>query len=234
MEEIDNPDMAKTDKVRLAVYDFDGTCIDGNSPVMLVTHLMRDDLLTFWQGFDIGMWALRYKFRLPQDESSVRAKVFKAFDGRNAELVDEYLRLFYDEIVAPRWRPQADETMRAHAEEGCFVMVVSATWQAIADRACEGHPFECAIATNMVIDEAGNYTREVMGVPTEGEEKLRVVQRFADERFGAGKWELAYAYGDHHSDKVLLSAAQKPFAVTPDHPLARFARSHGWDVLEWE
>lgn len=233
-ETIQKSYVSQNNKVRLAVYDFDGTCITGNSPVMLVGHLLRDGLLSLKQGIDIGLWAFRYKFRLPQNESSVRKKVFRPFEGKPKAEVDEYLQLFYDEVVAQRWRPTADESMRERSAEGCVVMVVSATWQAIADRAAQSHPFDYALATNMKVDEQGNYLCEVDGLPVEGKEKLRVVERFANEHFGEGAWELTYAYGDHHSDKPLLEAAKNPFAVTPDKPLARAARSRNWPILDWE
>lgn len=220
-------------KVCLAVYDFDGTCIDGNSPVMLVLHLMKDGLLSFRQGFDIGLWALRYKFRMPQNESSVRRKVFRPFEGKPAAEVDEYLRLFYDEVVANRWRESAIRSMEARVAEGCFVMVVSASWQAIIDRACENKPFHRGFATRMIVDNAGRYTRQVDGLPVEGVEKLRVIERFADEEFGAGNWELTYAYGDHHSDRPLLNAARHAYAVTPDKPLRRYARANNLPILDW-
>ena len=78
------------------------------------------------------------------------------------------------------------------------------------------------------------YTREVEGLPVEGAEKVAALRRFADARFGQGAWQLAYAYGDHHSDRTLLAAADTAFAVTPDRPLARYARRFGWKVLSWE
>ncbi len=230
---VEDSTTSRAEKARLAVYDFDGTCITGNSPVMLVKHLYRDDLLSIKQALDICLWAVRYKFRLPQNESSVRAKVFRPFEGRPKADVDEYLRLFYDEVVCPCWRPAAIASMNERKAEGCHIMVVSASWQAIVDRAREERGFDCALATNMIVDEAGNYTRQVEGLPVEGTEKLRVIQRYADNRFGAGNWELSYAYGDHHSDRALLSAATNAFAVTPDKPLARTARSCKWPILEW-
>lgn len=53
------------------------------------------------------------------------------------------------------------------------------------------------------------------------------------ERYGEGNWELAHAYGDHHSDRTILRAARTPHAVDPDRPLLRTARREGWDVLDW-
>ena len=88
----------------------------------------------------------------------------------------------------------------------------------------ERHPFDNQISTRMSVATDGTYTRAVEGLPVEGEEKLAAVRRFGDSRFGPGNWELAYAYGDHHSDRAVLSAAEHPRAVSPDRPLARTAR----------
>ena len=67
----------------------------------------------------------------------------------------------------------------------------------------------------------------------EGDQKIVRLREFADERFGAGRWVLDAAYGDHHSDRTLLGAARNPVAVTPDRPLARTAKSEGWCIAEW-
>ncbi|MBO4365871.1 MAG: haloacid dehalogenase-like hydrolase [Eggerthellaceae bacterium] len=221
-------------KQKLAVYDFDGTCISGNSPVMLVKYLIRRRQLDPWAATRIGAWALAYKLRLPQNESWVRWLVFKAFDGVSQEEVDTYLANFYEDVVAKRYRPEADESMRQMADKGCLVVVVSATWQAIVDQAAKSHPFDVGISTRMLVDGLGNYTRFVDGLPIEGEEKVRAVRRFADARFGPGNWELEYAFGDHHSDVHLLEMANHPCAVTPDNPLGRIAKRRNWEVLNWK
>ena len=53
------------------------------------------------------------------------------------------------------------------------------------------------------------------------------------ELFGADGWELAWAYGDHHSDRAMLAAAKSAYAVTPDRPLTRTANAQGYDILDW-
>ena len=116
---------------------------------------------------------------------------------------------------------------------GYTVVVISATFEPIILRAMEHHPFDNQISTRMSVATDGTYTRAVEGLPVEGEEKLAAVRRFGDSRFGPGNWELAYAYGDHHSDRAVLSAAEHPRAVSPDRPLARTAREKGWEILDW-
>lgn len=218
---------------RLAVFDFDGTSIDGNSPVLLVWHLWRQGMLRKRVLIRILLWAAAYKLRLPQNESWVRSLVFTAFEGKSAEEVDRFLADFYDERIALLFRPAADAAMRAHAEAGHEVLVISATFEPIIERAMEHHPFAAQISTRMKKAPDGTYTCEVEGKPVEGEEKLIAVRRYGDARYGAGKWVLDSAYGDHHSDRAVLGAAEHGFAVNPDRPLARTARERGWEVLSW-
>lgn len=221
-------------QVELAVFDFDGTSISGNSPVMLVRRLVHRRMLKVSVVARILLWAAAYKLRLPQSESWVRGLVFRAYAGMPKEAVDERLRAFYDETIACRFREQADAAMRMHREAGRVVVVVSATFEPIVERARERHPFDMQVSTRMGVDAQGNYTCRVEGEPVEGEEKPRAIARLADERFGKGNWTIAYAYGDHHSDRPMLSLAKHAVAVNPDRPLARTARQEGWEIVDWE
>ncbi len=170
-------------RVLVAAFDFDGTCIRGNSPVLLVRHLARKRMLAPSVVARILGWAACYKARLPQNESWVRGLVFRAFAGRPVGEVNRFLYDFYDRFIDERFRADAEAAMRAHE--------------------------------------------------VEGPEKVAVLSRFCDEQFGAGSWELGWAYGDHHSDRSLLAAARHACAVTPDRPLTRTANAEGYDILDW-
>ena len=219
--------------VRLAAFDFDGTSLDGNSPVMLVKHLAKLRMLNPTVLLRIGLWAAAYKLRLPQNEAWVRGLVFRAFAGKPKAEVDAFLHDFYDECVAPHVREQARQAMDSWHEQGVTVICVSATFEPIIAAAMERRPIQYAIATRMRVDFQGNYTDEVEGEPIEGPEKVVVLRRLCDELFGADGWELAWAYGDHHSDRAMLAAAKSAYAVTPDRPLTRTANAQGYDILEW-
>ena len=81
---------APESKARLAVFDFDGTSIAGNSPVLLVSHLLSRKMLKKRVVFRILLWAAAYKLRLPQNEAAVRGLVFTAFEGKPAAEVDAF------------------------------------------------------------------------------------------------------------------------------------------------
>lgn len=224
----------KQGAVRIAVFDFDGTCIDGNSPVLLVKHLAARRMLRPSVLGRICLWGLAYKLHLPQNESWVRGLVFTAFEGVPQQEADAFLAAFYDEKIDGIVRPAALEEIERRRAEGDVIVSVSATFAPIVDRAIEARGlFDVAIATNMRVDAEGRYTCEVACTPTEGAEKPRALARWADARYGSGNWELVAAYGDHYSDRPLLEAAAEPFAVTPGPTLARYAKDAGWPVLTW-
>lgn len=221
-------------KVRIAVFDFDGTSIEGSSPTRLVNHLFLKRKLSFVTSLKIGFWGIAYKWKMPISEAWVRGQVFKAFEGKPKEEVDAYLRDFYDNYIAKRFRPQAEAAMIERANEGCDVIVVSASFEPIVMRAMETKPFDYQISTRMKVAPDGTYTREVEGRPIEGEEKLIALKHWCDGHYGEGNWELAYAYGDHHSDAPLLEAAEHPFVISPNSGLKAIAKERQWPILDWD
>ncbi len=226
--------MAQSSPQEIVVFDFDGTSISGNSPVLLVRFLWREGLLRKTVVTQIGLWALCYKLRLPQNESWVRGLVFSAFVDMTREEADSLIARFYHQEVAKRFRSQADEAIRHHRSLGREVWVVSATFEPIILEAMKDHAFTHQFSTRMQVDDRGHYTRLVDGTPVEGAEKIRLVREYADERYGKNGWVLVNAYGDHHSDRPMLEVAQHPCAVTPDRPLRRTAHKLGWSILDWQ
>lgn len=223
----------KRSPVKLVAFDFDGTALDGNSPVILVKYLVRRHMLPPTVVARIMAWGAAYKLRLPQNEAWVRGLVFRAFSSMPADDVDRFLRDFYDECVDERFRVQADDAMRAWRDEGCKIVCVSATFEPIILQAMTKHPIDMQISTRMKRADDGTYTCEVDGEPVEGDQKMIELRRMANAQWGPGGWELVAAYGDHHSDRAMIGAAKQGFAVCPDRPLSRTAREQGYTVLEW-
>ncbi|MBE6471500.1 MAG: HAD-IB family hydrolase [Coriobacteriaceae bacterium] len=223
---------ADSKPVRLAVYDFDGTLLAGKSPVILLFKLFRERSISFPNLFAIGLWGLAYKMHVPPNEAWVRNRVFRAFQGKKQEQVDAYLGDFYETSIAHRLRPVLLEQIEKDRADGCVIVTVSATFAPIVERMAQLGVVDYQVATSMVVDENGCYVARVDGLPVEGDEKLARLQRFADEKFGAGNWRIARAYSDHYSDRPLLYAADEPTAVHPDHSLHKTAEQEGWPIIE--
>ena len=83
--------------------------------------------------------------------------------------------------------------MRAHAEAGDTVVVISATFEPIILRAMERHPFDNQISTRSERGHRRHLHRAVEGLPVEGEENAGCRAPLRRQPFGPGNWELAHA-----------------------------------------
>ena len=220
--------------VRLAVFDFDGTSISGQSGSLFSRYLFARGYLSISQALRLGWWGARYMLHLPQRQEEAREVIFDALDERSPEEISALMRSFHDEVLLPRYRPAAMAEVRKCKDEGCVTLLVSATFLDIAREAADHLGVDGLVATDMQVDAQGRYTGQVAGPVIAGPEKTRAVERWADEHVGPGRWVIAYAYGDHHSDEDLLSASQKPYAVSPGKTLKHAAKRRDWEVLDWK
>lgn len=218
----------------IAVFDFDGTSIDGQSGALFTTYLLRHRIMKLPRAIQLGLWGLRYKLHLPHRQNTARELVFGALDGMDPATVDQLMRAFHDEVLAPRYRKAAFAEVARRNEEGCVTLLVSATFDVIADVAAQAMGAHAAIATKMARDAEGNYTGYVDGTVIAGSEKYLAAKRWCDANYGEGGWELAYAYGDHHTDADLLSHAKKAYAVCPGKSLRAAAKKNGWEIVDWD
>lgn len=221
------------DGYHLAVFDLDGTSIDGQSGELFTRYLFSHGLVSPWNILRLIWWGLRYRLHLPHRQEEAHEVLFKAFDGKDFKSTSELMRNFHDEKLLPRYRPEVFDEIKKRKEEGCIVLLVTATFSGIAEVAGEYLGVDGVAATHMALDVAGLFTGGVEGEVVQGEAKLLAVYEWAKAKIPGSFWELSYAYGDHHSDRALLQAAQTGFAVCPGVTLKRHARKRGIQILHW-
>lgn len=220
-------------KTPIAVFDYDGTIIDGQSGSLFGTYLLTHGLISVRTGLRLVWWGVRYKLHLPYRQDEARELIFRDLGQRGYEAALRIMCDFHEEVLRPLYRAEAVAEVRRRAEEGCLTLLVSATFEEIARVAAEKLGMDGCVATCMERDASGAFTGKVAGEVVAGPGKCRAVERWADEHLGIGRWEVAYAYGDHFTDEPLLERAEKPFAVHPGTTLARIARRRNWQILEW-
>lgn len=219
---------------KVAVFDFDGTSIGGQSGALFTRYLFVSRIMSVGRLALLIWWGIRYKLHLPYRQGEARELVIGALRGRSSEEIDAIMERFHDEVLAPRYRDQALAEVRRCHEDGLVVLLVSATFEPIAKVAARRMGMDGFAATKMQRDASGRYTGQVDGPVVAGEEKYRAVVAWCDERFGPGAWALEAAYADHHSDSDLLSHARHAYAVCPGKTLAVSAHRNGWPILDWD
>jgi HAD superfamily hydrolase (TIGR01490 family) len=219
---------------QIAVFDYDGTSVDGQSGSLFTTYLLSHGMMSLPRALRLGWWGIRYKLHLPFRQDEARELVFGALGEMTPDRIDEVMRKFHDDVLGKKYRQAAIAEVARRREEGCVTLLVSATFDIIADAAAEVLGVDAVLATHMERDEKGHYTGRVAGTVVAGDQKYRAVAEWCDERFGTGAWQLAYAYGDHHTDEDLLSRARTAYAVCPGQSLKAVAKKRGWQILDWD
>lgn len=218
----------------VAVFDYDGTCIDGQSGSLIATWLMRNGYLSPYSVVGLAWWGFRYKLHLPFRQERARELIFRDLGKRSPSEVDHIMVTFHDEVLRPRYRKHAIEEIARRRREGCLTLLVSATFEPIAREAAKVLGVDGYAATRMELDDRGRYTGRVQGPVTEGNAKVNTAKALARTCANNRPCTLEYAYGDHHSDVELLSCAKHPFVVSPGPTLKREARKRSWPILRWK
>lgn len=218
---------------RLAVFDFDGTCIDGQSGLYFAEYLLSQGYLSAKTSLRLAWWGFRYEFHLPHRQEEAREAIFSNLDRYDQTQVEDIMKSFHDEVLLKKYRPKAIEEIRRRHDEGCVTLLVSATFLGIAQAAFEHLGTDGLVATEMEKDAEGNFTGRVGGAVIAGKQKPVAVARWANEHLGKGAWHIVYAYGDHHSDEYLLDEAAVPVAVSPGKTLRKKAQRRGWQIVDW-
>jgi HAD superfamily hydrolase (TIGR01490 family) len=218
--------------VRVVVFDFDGTLLEGHSPVRMTRRLVGQGIIPWRAALQMLWWGVRYRLRIPVEQKEVRACLFKSFTQVPAAEIDRLITDFYHEDLKARLRPRALETIKRHKETGEIIVLVSASFTPILKEVSRDVEADWFICTQMEIKD-GYYTGKVEGQPPEGAQKLIQLTAWADDVYQKGGWMLATAYGDHRSDEPLLAAAGEAVAVNPDTDLERAAKRAGWRILDW-
>lgn len=226
--------MIDNKKIRLAVFDFDGTLIPGQSGQKLAVYLWKTKKVSNFTALRLILWGLRYKAHLPHRQNLPRELIFKAFAGKKVDKVDKYIDKFFNEYLDKTVRKDLIKIAEDKAKEGCELVVVSAAFTPTIKSFAKIYQFEHLLGTSMEVDNNNCYTGNVDGNCVAGKKKIEYLKDFANQQFGEDGWEITYAFADHYTDKSLLKLAKYPCAVSPDDTLRRYAKKHKWDIIDYK
>lgn len=210
-----------------AIFDFDGTLIEGYSAAALYRHRA----LSFEIGPDEFIRTMLAGLRGTPDEAGftdLMERGIRGWAGRTREeLLELGERLFAEEIGGALFH-DAWRLVRAHQNRGHTVAIASsATRLQVAPMARE-LGIEHILCTDLECD-GEIITGRIDGRPLWGEGKIAAVRAFAD-RHGIAL-AASHAYANGNEDIPLLSAVGYPHPVNAQPSLARHADENGWQRL---
>jgi HAD superfamily hydrolase (TIGR01490 family) len=212
-----------------AFFDVDETLISAKSMF---------EFLRFWlarNGHDDTRYArcaaaLRDMSALGLPREEVNRAYYQYYAGAYAADVRAAGRDWY---AAYRKRPDAFVTagisaLAGHRAAGDAVVLVSGSFHFCLDPLAEDLAVDRVLCGELVVDERGFLTGEVVR-PMIGRAKAEAVVRTIEELGLAA--EDCCGYGDHASDLDMLRAVGRPTVVGDDPVLGQLARAHGWPVM---
>jgi putative phosphoserine phosphatase / 1-acylglycerol-3-phosphate O-acyltransferase len=213
-----------------AIFDFDGTLIDGYSAAALYEHRFRN--------FEVGPGELARLVgasmgpTMTEDQfAGLVEEGIRGWAGRTEEdLLELGERLFAQGIAGDVFHP-AWRLVKAHQRAGHTVVIAtSATLLQVAPLARE-LGVEHVLCTQLAV-EGGLLTGKVAGRTLWGPGKIDAVREFLAARDIDPAASHGYANGDE--DVPLLAGVGHPHPVNPQPELVVEAARRGWPVLEFE
>lgn len=189
----------------LALFDFDGTLIKGDSIVTYLRTAKRLHALSGAEYLKACFCALRYKMGQITEEAAKEG----ALAFRRKLQPDRRIALdafFASDELIPRVYPAGRKQLEEHRRQGHLVLLVSASTENYMNIVASMLPVDGLLCTP--ISEEGK-----VGKNCKGEEKIRRVEAYLKEQGLEADWANSYAYGDSKSDLPLLKRCGHPTLV---------------------
>ena len=200
----------------LALFDFDGTMIQGDSIIGLVRRMVRQGLMPIPELIRVLWKTLLWKLgRYPVEKAKTLSLAPLA--RMKPEAAATFCRSFVQEELLPRIYPDALQAMQAHQDAGHLVLLVSASPLLYLQYLKEGLPVDHIIGT--VTDAQLQVTANVVG-----EEKIRQIEAWLRQEGIKADWAQSSAYGDSAKDLPMLGLVGKPMLINPHKKALRLGR----------
>ncbi len=233
----------------LAVFDFDGTLIEGDAGVHFARHMLvkgyldeasTGSLLSRIAGITRMNWRavqLLYKhvnlhtgYRQGNvDRRSMVQQAYASFEGLEREAIKEEMRRFAQTKLPDRLHADTVERLEEHIQRGDHAVILSTGLHGLIWPLRNALGLEAEVVACHLQDRDGTLTGAVEG-PLNGAEKATRLVAIARRR--GHDLEEAYAYADHETDADMLEVVGHPAVVHPTSAMRRKARKKGWEILE--
>ncbi len=210
-------------KRRIALFDFDGTLIKGDSIARLVRHMFFRGLMTGGEMLRSIWNTILWKTgRMPVE--AVKTHALSPLNRLKTEEAETFLREFVKVQVAPFIYEEGLAAMKKHKEEGDLVLLVSASPLCYLQYMKDELPCDAILAT-----KTDEHHQVIINVVRD--EKNRQINAWLKENQVEADFEASFAYGDSRNDLPMLSMVGHPFLCNP-HMKARL-KAPDIPVLTW-
>ncbi len=211
----------------LALFDMDGTLVDGNTTADYVKSRWQRGLLRTRDALTAFVVYSRYRLGVVDMVTMLHEAALATKGQTEQSLIDE-CRVIYEERVRSRICPEMRRKVDAHRQAGDKLAIVTASTPYIARHLAAELQIDVLLATELEVVD-GVFTGRLAGDPCFGRFKIDAVERLM--RLEHFAWDETFFYSDSDSDAPLLARVGKPMVVRPDPRLRWRAWRMKWPIL---
>jgi putative phosphoserine phosphatase/1-acylglycerol-3-phosphate O-acyltransferase len=209
-----------------AFFDLDRSLVAGFSAFAFLQERVLEGRVSPRELFDATRGALAYTLGRTGFSGMLSAST-AAYRGISESVFEEIGETVFEKHLAGRIFPESRALVRAHAERGHTLAIVSSATRYQAEPLARELGIPHVLCTRLEVKH-GMLTGRVQRPTCFGEGKLTRARELA-ERKGVAL-EQSYFYTDSIDDLPLLAAVGRPRPLNPDRTLAGLARDRGWPV----
>ncbi len=201
--------------VSLALFDFDGTLIPGDSVTYYLRYARKRGAASLGE-FARAVWAaaLYGCKRLSDADSKTVALAFRK--RHDAKYLDALDREFVETVLLPKVYAEGKKRIAQHRQEGKVLAMVSASTENYMRFVADALGFDALLATP--IEPDGAIRRNC-----KGEAKIGRIEAWLAENGLTADFAASCAYGDSKSDLPMLRLVGHPVQVNPKRALRKLA-----------
>lgn len=211
-------------KRSLALFDFDGTMISGDTIVPYIKRAFKHGLVPYYTVPKIIFSAIAGYFNLVSD-SVAKGWSLSFLKKISGDKQEQFAREFIQEELLPNIYPKALEHIFMHRSRGDAVVIVSASPDCYMKYLTDYLPIEAMLATKTTADGKIVYNLK-------GNKKPEIINEWLKTNDIEPDWENSFAYADSGHDSPMMDMVKNPVMVNPKRALKR--KRPDWKTEYWE
>ncbi|EJD6411546.1 HAD family hydrolase [Providencia rettgeri] len=215
---------------QLAIFDLDDTLIQGDSSVLWTQYLWDKQIIRDPQFVEADKAMMAQYNAGTLDMPTYLRFNLQTLANVKVEQVDIWLDDFVQTVILPRIYPEAIRTIANYRAKGLPIIVISATVAFIVKKIADQLNADVAMGID-IKQKDGCYTREIDGVPTFKEGKVKRLLAWVRHQLITDAY--IYFYTDSANDLPMCQFADETFIVNGDSRLQQAATEYNWPQYTW-
>lgn len=209
---------------KLAIFDFDGTLIRGDSIIAYIRLARRLKAVSLPRFLGILLRAPLYALGILSD-TAYKTYSLQFYAGLSPERKIALDRVFVDEVLLPGLYSQGKAALEGKKQEGYHVLIVSASTENYMQ-----YVHQALKTAGLICTRLDANARVILNC--KGENKVTLLQEYLRKNELEPDWDQSCAFGDSKSDLCVMNVVGNPIIVNGKRKLKKAAPQY--PQVKWQ